>query len=179
MLFIDPLKFQYSDLPIFVSSDDLRALLGWGIRVHTNGNYSHSMVVHNVGYFASQGLSGYREIPIVYFMKPRYRLKFWQITDLSKEEGNAIICAIEDDLNAPWWRKMYDFVGIFGQAIRLRGLNNPMSYYCSERTAKYLRMIPRFKKHIHPKSSPSELDTSYKKLEELGLMSLLGYWIGD
>ena len=111
MRLIDPLKIKSEDLPLIVFSDDLRGFFAWGIRVHSEGNYSHSMLMIREGTFVTQG-GTYSEIPITKYMSNRYRLKFWKIKGLTEDDKSRIRFAVDEDLAQNWWHKSYDFLGI-------------------------------------------------------------------
>ena len=52
---VDTHSILNKDLPLIVLADDLRSFLGWGIKAHTSGQYSHIMAMVEPGMFASQG----------------------------------------------------------------------------------------------------------------------------
>ena len=171
MNIVNPLAIERKDLPLIVFSDDLRGFFAWGIRVHSEGNYSHSMIMINEQKVISQG-GTYSEVLINKYMNNRYRIKFWKIKNLSNEEYIDITNAVKKDLSANWWQKSYDWLGILGQLFKLRGINNPMQYYCSERIARYLRLTSiKDKIPLHP--SPSQLNNLFKTIPE---MEVFGYW---
>lgn len=172
--FIDPLTIPEKDLPLIVLSDDRRGFLGFGIKAHTHGNYNHAMVMHKKGYFASQNPGGYKEIPLETYLKPHITLKFWQYTNMSAKKKKALLKAIQSDLKAPWYKTKYDYLGIVGQFLRIRWLNNPWASYCSERVAVYCRKI--WKLIIRYKPSPSELNEDFKKIVK---MKVYGYYLPD
>jgi len=173
-MIIDPLKIKEEDLPLIVFSDDLRGFFAWGIRVHSEGSYSHSMLMIREGTLVTQG-GTYSEIPITKYMNSRYRLKFWKIKGLTEDDKSRIRFAVNKDLAQNWWKKSYDWLGIIGQLFRIRGLNNPKKYYCSERIAKYLRLtFLKDKISLHP--SPSNLNKLFKEIPD---MEVFGYWFSD
>ena len=79
-------EIEEKDLPLIILSDDRRGFLGWGIKSHSGGNYSHIMEYHKLGFFASQNFNGFREVPIEKYLKSRYLLKVWKYKDLSDEK---------------------------------------------------------------------------------------------
>ena len=172
MKLINPLEIEQKDLPLFIVSDDLQAFMSWGIRAHGKGSYSHAMIMVDSGKVVTQGWT-YKEIPVGKYMKSGIRLKFWQCSNLSKGTKEAIAKAVRRDLTQPWWRKRYDGIGILGQALHIRWLNNPRTYYCSERVAKYIRIIP-IPMSQHP--SPSEINQIFKETDR---MKIFGYYDSD
>ena len=169
MKIINPKKIPEDMLPIIILSDDLRGVFSWAIKSHTNGYYSHAMIMINKGKVVTQG-GTYKEVPIENYMTERYRLKFWK-PDLTLRDILTIQKEVNKDLKQNWWRKSYDYLGILGQLFKVRWLNNPYKSFCSERVAKYLRLvfdcIPK-----HP--APADLNKLFAKM---GRMSVYGHWI--
>ena len=173
MKIINPLEIKSEDLPLIVFSDDLRGFFAWGIRVHTEGLYSHAMLMVTPKEVVTQG-GTYSEVPIEKYMSNRYRLKFWSIKNLTIYDKIRILDAVNEDLKQPWWRKRYDWLGVaIGQLFRVKWIQNPFTYYCSERVAKYLRLIPFLKDKIPAQPAPSKLNKLFKTLPEL---EVYGYW---
>ena len=173
---IDPLKIDDVNLPLIVLSDELRGFFAWGIKAHSEGNYSHSMIMINEQKVVSQG-GTYSEILINKYMNNKYRLKFWKIKNLSNTERLNVINTVKKDLEASWWKKSYDWLGIVGQFFKLRGLNNPYQFYCSERIARYLRLVTSLKDIIILHPSPSNLNKIFKEYPDK--FELYGYWWND
>ncbi len=170
MRIVDPLRISKLALPMIVLSDDTRSFFGWAIKNHTHGLYNHIMIMINPQKVVTQGLT-YKEIPITKYMEGKHRLKFWQ-PDLSGEDKLRMIEAVEKDLKKPFWRKGYDFLGIFGQSIKVRWIQNPWKEYCSEVITKYLRMFFVISK----RRSPAELNRICGDLEGV---KYYGHWIKD
>jgi len=169
---INPLEIKESDLPLIVLADNLRSIFAWGIRQHTNGNYSHIMEIYRPGYFASQGWT-YKEVSVERYMKGNYRLKFWKCRDLTDKEKKKWLALTKKELKAPWWKRRYDFLGILGQATFIRIINNPFIKYCSERIAIKMRLIDLpIKKH----PTPSECNFVMRNSER---MEVFGHYILD
>lgn len=171
MKIINPLDIKKEALPLLVFTDDVRGFISFGIKVHSKGNYNHTMMLIEPNVLTSQGVL-YRRVPLEKYMTGRHRLKFWQ-PDLSHFKKVRLIETIEEALNQPWWRRTYDYVGILGQLIRLRCIQNPFQSYCSERDSAYLReYIPE----IPLRPSPSVLN---KACEEIEKMVYYGHWFMD
>lgn len=177
---INPLEIKEKDLPLIVFSDDRRGFLSWLIKSHSSGNYNHVMEMHRPCFFASQHYTGYKEIPVEKYMKASITLKFWKYRDLTKLTRERWIDAIEADLNAPWHKKRYDFLGLVGQILGkihpiFRKINNPWIRYCSERLAHRMREILYMIIPLHP--NPGELNSICK--ENVARMEMLGHWFED
>jgi len=170
MKIIDPLKIKEKDLPMIMLTDNLRSFISWGIRHHTKGNYSHIGFIIHPKMFASQLLT-FKEVPIENYMKPYYRLKFF-IVNLDKKKREEIIKTVEELLNQPFYKKTYDFLGILGQFLNIRFINDPFHHYCSEIVADVLR-----KYIILPlKPSPSDLNRIMSKNDNF---RYYGHWVSD
>lgn len=168
---INPYKITEQKLPLIVFSDLSSGFIQWAIKWRTNSSYNHVMFQLYPGEFASQG-NVFSSIPLWRYVKKNSRLKFWKIKDLKNWERNKLYTMINKDLRLPWWKRLYDYVGILGQALGIKKINNPWKMYCSERVAKYLREIlddiP-----LHP--SPEDLNELFKKHPRL---EVYGRW-GD
>ncbi len=179
---VNPSEFSEDMMPILTVSDDMRSLFGLIIRSHTNDVYTHAMEMIRPGYFASQGLFGYKEISAKIFMTKYFRLKFFKFKDLHKDYKKAYVTQIKRELKKPWYKKGYDFAGILGQAFPshwTRNLNIPFLYYCSERSAMYMNnvlsmYIERFKYPRFP--NPSELNLRYENDPHL---DYVGHWFSE
>ena len=168
---IKPHEIIMEQCPVFVSACDIRGFLGFGIRARTRGDVNHSMIMRRPGYFASQNLL-YREVPLKRYVRPGVLLKFWQCVDITEEERLAITTVIWQDLRKPWWKRMYDFPGIVGQAVGLRWINIPWLNYCTEKVASRVRiLIPGLRK----KPTPEELDRAYELSPRF---RMIGYYVG-
>ena len=172
--FIDPTKIPEADLPLICLADDRRGLLGFFIKSHTSGNYNHVQEMHEVGQFATQDPVGYREVPLERYLKPFMLLKFWKVKNLTEAQRKFWLEIIRLDLDAPWKDRRYDWIGIFGQILKIPWLNNPHLKYCSERVADHLRKSKIKDLPEHP--TPSALNMIFNLNE---IFEVYGYWIQD
>lgn len=173
--FITPENIPVKDVPLIVLSDFSSGIIQSLIKIRTASEFSHIMVMHRKNFFASQG-NMFSEAPLSRYMKKGNRLKFFQIKNLTEEERWALSKKMEADLNAPWYKRFYDYPGIFGQAFNIRWFNSPFRAYCSERVAAWLRVLPRFKNiSVHP--SPQDLN-EIMKADQINF-ELYGVWDSD
>lgn len=175
-VFLDPQEFTEKDLPIVVLVDDLRGGLGFLIKEHTSGNYNHAMIMVKPGKVVTQN-NLLKELDIKDYLKSYKMLKFWSIKNLTKDEKRILCSTIAIDLSKPWWERLYDYVGIFGQAIKIPVIQWPWAKYCSESVAGYLRLIPRFVSWLSRVPNPSEMDAVFKK--HPADVEVKGYWWSD
>jgi hypothetical protein len=173
---IDPSDILPIDCPVIVLVDDLTSFWGWAIKSHSQGNYNHAMIMYRPGWVASQDLCGYRKRPITDYLQPHIILKFWK-PFITGQEKEAIIKKILADLKKPWWSRMYDLLGIAGQAIHIRWLQNPWKRYCSERVAEDLMIVDSLKNIFPKRPSPSGLNNIFN--QNTGQFKLLGYIIPE
>ena len=171
MKLIDPSKIRKEALPILVLSDEVRGPISFLIKAHTKGNYGHTMWLIEPGVLASQG-GLYRRVPLKKYLSGRHRLKFWQ-PDLTGEQKIELIETINKALKQPWWKRMYDYVGIFGQLFKLKSIQLPFQNYCSERDSAFIR---KYIPEIPLRPSPSELNRACDYIEK---MKYFGHYFMD
>lgn len=173
--FINPETIPPQDLPLIVLSDFSSGIIQSLIKIRTKGYFSHSMVMHRPGFFASQG-NMFSEAPLGRYTKDGNRLKFFKIIDLTKEERSILLDKIQKDLKAHWLRRWYDYPGIIGQALGWRWFNSPFRAFCSERVATWLRTLPRLS-YFPEQPSPEELNRIMKAHPEH--FEIYGLWDSD
>ena len=166
MIIVNDIK----EFPVFMLVDDRRSFIGFAIKNHSHGCYNHIAELFMPGMLASQDTVGYRMVDIDKYLKKRYMLKFWAYTGKRQTD---LIDSIKKDLKSSVRKRRYDFLGIVGKLLHLKWLNNPKTYYCSERSSKHLRNIG-MKLPKHP--SPSELNQLFKTKTS---MVCLGHWVSD
>ena len=170
---INPCDIDVKELPLIVFVDNMQALISWGIKHHTKGNYNHVMIMHSERFVASQDFM-FKEKPILSYVQSKFRLKFWRFNSKFPIANKMyILKEVEKQLKQPWHKKRYDFLGILGQELNIPFINNPKTKFCSERVADTLRkFIPELPKH----PSPAELNNIFKTLP---FMNVYGYWFCD
>lgn len=173
MPIIDPFKIDPVTTPTIVLLDNLQGFIPFLIKSHEKGNYSHIMWLLNDGKCASQDPQGYRIRDISEFMFPKYRMKFFKIKD--DVSRMAIYDKVSTDLESNKG-KMYDFLGIIGQALRLPWIQNPWKKFCSERVAEDLRVCYNCK-DLKAEPSPADLNTYF--INRPLKFELLGHWFCD
>jgi hypothetical protein len=104
-------------------------------------------------------------------------LKFWRINNLTPDEFNLINNAITADLAKPWWNRMYNYLGLLGQALHIPGISMPGQDICSQRDASYLRLLPRLAAIFPEHPSPADIDSI--SVANPSLMTCIGYWWQD
>lgn len=173
-VYIDPSTFQDGQLT-FILCNDARHFLSFLIKWYT-GNYNHIMVTRRPGWVCTQN-DLYEEVPLSNYLISSEGLKFFRVADLTPDEFKIINDAISADLAKPWWMRIYDYVGIFGQILHQPWISIPGHYFCSKRCAEYLRLLPRLVEIIPQEPSPSEIDAIVESNK--GLFQICGYWWKD
>ena len=115
--------------PKLVFCDSTFGLFGLLIRKKTKGMYSHFMIEVSPGMVASQGFL-FRLQDIQDYQ--HYHLKYVVGIRWSPEARIEILEEVKKFLKKPWYRRLYDIIGVLGKAIGLEKLNIPGLNYCSE-----------------------------------------------
>lgn len=169
---IDPTNFTADDLPLFVFVDDRTSLIGWLIKWHTRGEYNHVMMMHKPGMLVSQDFAGYREVPLKNYLKKNILLKFFSYDGIRPDQKEYIYKDIDAQLKENSFKKGYDWLGIFGQAIGCPWIHSPWRKYCSTRVTKIARdlSIP-----VPDDQNPSQLNTLFHT--KMPPLRVKGYWL--
>ena len=128
---IDPRKIPQSDLPMIVSvggTDIVSRLIHW--RTHFWCN--HSMLCIDQGQFVWESLnSWYGKGKMEQYMTPGTTLKFYQLKNINSLAIEDLRNYVANRIASPWYKKMYDWIGIFGEAIGFPKIHTPGLEYCS------------------------------------------------
>lgn len=173
------------DCPLIVFSDYASGIWAAFIKMRTEASYNHAMWLLEPGFFASQG-NTYSKVPIKGYMGKTNRLKFIRVKGLTSIQKRIICTSINRKLALPWWKKLYDWFGIFGQAVGLKTINVTGLNYCSEDVALHLTSIvdyvvdPKFKEALSLvplHGSPEDLNIYFKQYPQY--FEVYGRWEGD
>ena len=169
---IDPNSIEQKDLPLVVLADNLSSFFGWGIKAHTDGQYSHIMMMIEPGKFATQGWT-FHNTPIKTYTSDQHRLKFWK-PKFNKEEKAAFCNFVYRELEKPWYNRRYDVLGVIGKRLNIDWLNNPFTNYCSESVSEALNASGwEYGRH------PSPIDLNVKFKADPVKWDMLGYYFQD
>jgi hypothetical protein len=116
-------------LPMPVFSDNLRSFFSWGIKSHTHGCYNHFMWMIHPGMVASQNFL-YQSESVSEYTKT-CRIKLWYCKEWTEEQRHTVIKFIEEQLNRPWYKRIYDVPAILGQLF-WRYFQTPGLSICSD-----------------------------------------------
>jgi len=136
----DPRKIPQTDFPLFIFANNSVDLTSFIVTWRTKGTWNHAMLARTQGLFVSQAWT-YAEFDMARYMKPGVRLRFFTLKNADQTTVTAINGYIAARLKAPWFHKLYDWIGIFGQAIGLPAIHTPGLEYCSVDVVKALKTI--------------------------------------
>lgn len=181
----DPRLISQNDLPLIVLSEQKNSFISFIIDWRTKGSFDHAMLSINCGKFACQSFSGYAEVDMKdYFIKGG-QLRFIKLVNGNESFNQAFRSSVLSRLASPWYHKMYDFLGIFGQAIGQPWIHTPGLEYCSVDVIRHLKNAAKnLPDHdcqlilsIPAESSPQDLDNIICAHPEV--FSIYGEWEGD
>ena len=181
---VDPRQILQSDLPLIVLANKTNDFIANAIDERTGASWDHAMVCINQGKFCSQGLT-YSEVPMESYMKKGSELKFIKLVNSNPAFVSAFRNAVLNRIALPWWRKMYDFLGIFGQAIGQPWIHTPGLMYCSVADIALLKqcsiLLPDADnvviQSIPNESNPQEIDDIAKNNPKV--FSTYGIYLSD
>lgn len=176
---IDPRKV---DNICIVFADDKQCLFPSAfIRSHTNGNWNHVMWFCKESFY-SQDPQGFRKVSLDKYLKPQYSLKFFKFTDLCASDKLLLAKRLEYKVSQPWWKRRYDFIGIFGQFFGrwipiAKKIQSPWANFCSEEVREDILLVKSTLLSSLPANpSPSDLNNVMNQLPEF---TYLGHWFVD
>jgi len=169
---IDP--HTLDTFPVITLCSEVQSPIGSAISVFSHGNYNHIMLQISATSFVSQDMRGLRKRPVSDFMKPRFKLKFFGI--YNRDYRRALMEDTLKRLDAPWWKRRYDFLGIVGHLLHIPCIQSPLAHYCSELAAKQLNAACKLNPPIPKYASPAQMNTLFKNYD---FIKLLGYWFVD
>lgn len=182
----DPRLLQQSNFPIhIVLSQQATSFIAWAINWKTKGNFDHIMLSLNPGKFIVQDFSGYKEIPIDGYLKKGGTLKFVRLTNANAHFDAMFRISVNNRLNLPWYRKLYDWGNILGRTIGLNWLHLPGTEDCSEDDLTHLKEASPYLpaadqtviNGISDRASPDDIDMCIKN--NPSVFTVLGEWSAD
>ena len=144
-----PKDLPLGGFPYLVFADKTYGWIESLIKIRTKGEYNHVMFAIAPDKFASQG-GTYSTFPFSAYMKKGNRLKFVEIAGLTDLQKAKILESIEKKLGQPWYKKRYDFLGILGQAVGIKKINNPWIDYCSEDVVEHIKYMAKIISYTDP-----------------------------
>lgn len=167
MEILDPRQIPPNEFPFIISKgggiDPISRLIRW----RTHSWCEHSMLAINPGKFVWESASSwYGEGPMEDYMTPENCLKFYQLVDINLDAYDLLRDYVARRIASPWYHKLYDWVGIMGQALGLPKIHTPGLEYCTVDAIHALEyMAPALPKStqdfissIPPEENPGYLD---------------------
>lgn len=175
-IIVDPHAIPESDYPFIVSKgggiDPLSRLIRW----RTNSWCEHSMLAINPGKVVWESASSwYGEGDVQSYMTPNTCLKYYAINEINPQAVQALRDYVSNRIASPWYHKLYDWVGIMGQAVGLPKIHTPGLEYCSVDAIHALKaMAPalgglsqKVLEIMDPEENPGYLDMVMNKYNSL------------
>ena len=184
MIEFDLLNIQEDLFPITVFSDNATGFFPYLIRVRTKGMYQHIMTAIRNRTFASQGVVTFSKVPFSSFMRKGFRLKFVGAR-LSKGGKVAVLDSIYEKLGKSKDKRVYDFLGILGQLLGLKWINNPFTHICPEDVVHHLKKaipyeteeVAEVLRGLPDHGSPEDVNEYQKKHQNV--FYVIGRWQYD
>ncbi len=128
----DPHDIPASEYPFIVSKgggiDPLSRLIRW----RTSSWCEHSMLAINPGKVVWESASSwYGEGDVKIYMTPNTCLRYYSLVDINPAAIDALRTYVYNRIKSPWYHKLYDWVGILGEAVGLPKIHTPGLEYCS------------------------------------------------
>ena len=136
----DPRTIPSSDMPLLVASNQknwIASLINWRTTIPGLHPWCHFMVAVDQGKFCSQGLT-FLEQDMSRWLNPGGQLAFVKLVNSTPDFIKAFTTSVQKRLSSSWWHKLYDFPGIFGQAIGQNWIHTPGLEYCSVDVIRHL-----------------------------------------
>lgn len=135
---------------VVVSAGD--SIVSKAIRWWTHGNYSHVMWLWRPGFFASQDLLGYREVPVSKYADG-HKLRLFYFPGWNENIRKSLLHRIGTRIVLPWHRRRYDVVGIAGHVLGHVDIHLSSRDYCVESVVEDLHSVNKcmnIKQQCHP-----------------------------
>jgi hypothetical protein len=167
MIITDPRLIPEAAGPLIVSKGGGVDVFSRLIRWRTKSWCEHSMLFLNPGHFVWEGPADfYKEGPMDGYMVPNVVLKFYRLVDMNADADSALRAYVDSRIKSPWYNKLYDWVGIFGEAVGLPKIHTPGLEYCSVDAIHALHTIMPYLPYksrvvlasIPPEENPGYLD---------------------
>ena len=154
----EALELSMADMPFLILTDNFHSWFSWRTKGHTHGHYNHAAFLLFRGFIPTALSQDWilRTKPLSNYMSGKHRVKLWHDPDWSWDQKENMLDECDLLLDRPFYRRLYDVVGLIGQAIRHPRLNIPGLFYCSEVTARVLAAGDEDCGMAHP--SPADLN---------------------
>jgi hypothetical protein len=159
--------------PQMMLTRNTRSFIGSGISGVTKGFYNHFCWLYSIDEVASQDWI-FRRASLDNYLTDDYIVKFVTDTRWAQRSKQTLMGAINDDLNAPFYKRLYDPIAILGQLTGLRWLQLPMLDICSD-YGRYLKFTDTKYKLKYP--NPTSINMYQKENQATDINKQLGYLV--
>ena len=149
----------WADFPIFMYSDG-GSLFGWLIRKADDSAGSHLWTLVGPDAIANQSIT-FRLVPVS--KMAHYTTKLIHNPEFTPEQRKIMMESIFSRLELPWYRRLYDVVGLAGELLERIGIKCNLGKYdfCSEAVSRAIALVdPAYKAwlEINPSPTPKEFN---------------------
>jgi hypothetical protein len=159
--------------PQMMLTRNTRSFIGSGISGVTKGFYNHFCWLYSIDEVASQDWA-FRLVKLDDYLTDKYVVKFVTDTRWTNNSKQILMGALDKDLNAPLYKRLYDPVAILGQLTGLKWLQLPIFDICSD-YGRYLKLTDNKYKIKHP--CPSSINVYQKENQATVANKQLGYLV--
>lgn len=141
--------------PIFMYSDG-GSPFGWLIRKVDGSAGSHLWTLVGPDQIANQSIT-FRLVPVA-VMRGYVTKLIWN-PEFTREQRETMLKSINDRLSLPWYRRMYDVIGLIGELLEKAvglDLNLKRLDFCSESVSRALALVdPEYSEWLYENPSPT------------------------
>ena len=159
--------------PQMILTRNTRSFIGSSISDVTKGFYNHFCWLYNIDEVASQDWI-FRRASLDDYLTDDYIVKFVTDTRWDKLSKQTLMGAINNDLNEPFYKKLYDPLAILGQWTGLKWLQLPMLNICSDYGRYLKRTDPKYNLKY---PNPSSINVYQKENQATDVNKQLGYLV--
>lgn len=138
----DPRTIIQSEMPLLIDCNQTNVtgeIIDFRTNLPNTPPCCHSMNSIDAGQFVCQDPGGYNEIPMTKYMVANTQLIFFELVESNPEFVAAFRASVLAKLKGPWYRKTYNWLQIFGQAVGFPWISFPGLDDCSQDTIFHLK----------------------------------------
>ena len=159
--------------PQMMLTRNTRSFLGSSISGVTKGFYNHFCWLTSIDKVASQDWI-FHSVDLDDYLTDKYIVKFVIDNRWNRIARQKLIGAINNDLNQPFYKRLYDPLAILGQLTGLKWLQIPMLDICSDYGC-YLKLTDSKYNLKYP--NPSSINVYQKENQASTINNNLGYLV--
>jgi hypothetical protein len=147
-------RIPWDHYPIFMYSDG-GSLFSWLIRKADDSAGSHLWTLVGNDAIANQSIT-FRLVPVA--QMAHYTTKLIWNPEFTPEQRKTMLESIFQRLELPWYRRLYDVVGLIGEVLERVGirLNLGKFDFCSESVSRAVALVdPEFRAWLEQNPSPT------------------------